>query len=61
MGQILAIVILQEYSPSGPTTSGAIFGSAGTVNEVSFYGGGDYNFTVYALAPVGAEKQPRRN
>ena len=47
-------VILQEYSPSGPTTSGAIFGSAGTVNEVSFYGGGDYNFTVYALAPVGA-------
>ena len=43
-------VILQEYSPSGPTTSGAIFGSAGTVNDVAFYGGGDYDFTVYALA-----------
>jgi PEP-CTERM motif len=47
-------VILQEYSPSGPTTSGAIFGSAGTVNDVTFYGGGNYDFTVYALAPVGS-------
>jgi hypothetical protein len=43
-------VILQEYDPSGPATSGAIFGSAGTVNDVSFYGGGNYDFTVYALA-----------
>ena len=43
-------VILQEYSPSGPSTAGAIFGSAGTVNDVSFYGGGNYDFTVYALA-----------
>ena len=43
-------VILQEYSPSGPATTGAIFGSAGTVNDVSFYGSGNYDFTVYALA-----------
>ena len=43
-------VILQEYSPSGPLTSGAIFGAAGTVNDVSFYGGGKYDFTVYSLA-----------
>jgi PEP-CTERM motif len=43
-------VILQEYSPSGPATTGAIFGSAGTVNDVSFYGNGNYDFTVYALA-----------
>jgi hypothetical protein len=34
------LVILQEYSPSGPATSGAIFDSAGTVNDVTFYGGG---------------------
>jgi hypothetical protein len=27
------LVILQEYSPSGPATSGAIFDSAGTVND----------------------------
>ena len=47
-------VILQEYSPSGPTTSGAIFGSAGTVNDVTFYGSGNYDFTVYALALVGS-------
>jgi PEP-CTERM motif len=48
------LVILQEYNPSGPATTGAIFGSAGTVNDVSFYGGfsggGEYHFTVYALA-----------
>jgi PEP-CTERM motif len=44
------LVILQEYSPSGPATTGAIFASAGTVNDVSFYGGGPYDFTVYALA-----------
>jgi hypothetical protein len=48
--QYQPFVILQEYSPSGPTTSGAIFGSAGTVNDVTFYGGGNYDFTVYALA-----------
>jgi hypothetical protein len=42
-------VILQEYSPSGPATSGAIFDSAGTVNDVTFYGG-NYDFTIYALA-----------
>jgi hypothetical protein len=47
-------VILQEYSPSGPATTGAIFGSAGTVNDVSFYGSGNYDFTVYALAPDGS-------
>src|ERR1700722_13563717 len=46
-------VILQEYNPSGPATTGAIFGSAGTVNDVSFYGAGNYDFTVYALALVG--------
>jgi hypothetical protein len=45
-------VILQEYSPSGPTTSGAIFPSAGTVNQVTFYGSGKYDFTVFALALV---------
>jgi PAN domain/Sel1 repeat len=45
-------VILQEFSPSGPTTSGAIFPSAGTVNQVTFYGGGKYDFTVFALALV---------
>ena len=44
------LVILQEYSPSGPATSGAIFNSTGTVNDVTFYGGGNYDFTVYALA-----------
>jgi hypothetical protein len=47
------LVILQEYNPSGPATSGAIFGSAGTVTDVSYYGGfsggGKYDFTVYAL------------
>ena len=43
-------VILQEYDPSGPATTGAIFGSAGTVNDDTFYGGGNYDFTVYALA-----------
>ena len=43
-------MILQEYNPFRPTTSGAIFDSAGTVNDVTFYGGGDYDFTVYALA-----------
>ncbi len=50
---VAPFVILQEYNPSGPATSGAIFGSAGTVNQVSFYGGfsggGKYDFTVYAL------------
>ena len=29
-------VILPEYDPSGPATTGAIFGSAGTVNAVTF-------------------------
>ena len=43
-------VILREYGSSGPTTSGAVFDSAGTVNGVTFYGGGKYDFTVYALA-----------
>jgi hypothetical protein len=47
-------VILQEYDPSGPATTGAIFGSAGTVNDVTFYGGGNYDFTVYALALTGS-------
>jgi hypothetical protein len=47
-------VILQEYSPSGPATTGAIFSSAGTVNDVTYYGGGKYDFTVYALAPDGS-------
>ena len=47
-------VILQEYDPSGPATTGAIFGSAGTVNDVTFYGGGTYDFTVYALALTGS-------
>jgi hypothetical protein len=50
---VAPFVILQEYNPSGPATSGAIFTSAGTVNDVSFYGGfsggGKYDFTVYAL------------
>jgi hypothetical protein len=51
---VAPFVILQEYNSSGPATSGAIFTSAGTVNDVSFYGGfsggGKYDFTVYALA-----------
>jgi acyl-CoA thioesterase-1 len=45
-------VILQEYSPSGPTNSEAIFQSAGTVKQVTFYGGGKYDFTVFTLALV---------
>jgi hypothetical protein len=45
-------VIMREYDRSGPTESGAIFCSAGTVNEVKFYGGGHYDFTVYALSLV---------
>ena len=51
--QSAPLVILQEYNPSGPLASGAIFPTAGTVNSVSFYGGfsggGKYDFTVYAL------------
>ena len=50
------LVILQEYSPSGPATSGAIFDSTGTVNDVTFYGGGNYDFTVYALALANTTK-----
>jgi PEP-CTERM motif len=48
------LVILQEYDPAGPATTGAMFTSAGTVTDVSYYGGftggGKYDFTVYALA-----------
>ena len=51
--QSAPLVILQEYDPSGPSASGAIFPTAGTVNSVSYYGGfsggGKYDFTVYAL------------
>jgi PAN domain len=46
------LVIVKEYSPSEPTNSGAIFNSAGTVKSVTFFGGGKYDFTVYALALV---------
>ena len=45
-------VILQEYEPAGPATTGAILSSAGTVNDVTYYGGGKYDFTVYALQLV---------
>ncbi len=51
---VAPFVILQEYNPAGPATSGAIFTSSGTVTDVSYYGGftggGKYDFTVYALA-----------
>ena len=47
------LVIVGEYSPSGPANSGAIFNSAGIVKSVTFFGGGKYDFTVYALALVG--------
>ena len=51
---VAPFVILQEYNPAGPATSGAIFTSQGTVTDVSYYGGftggGKYDFTVYALA-----------
>jgi hypothetical protein len=47
------LVILGEYSPSGPsaTASSKTTLPAGTVQDVQFYGG-NYNFTLYALAPV---------
>jgi hypothetical protein len=45
-------VILQEYDPSGPATTGSIFGSAGTLNNVSFCSAGNYDSTVVALALV---------
>jgi hypothetical protein len=51
-------VILQEYNPSGPATTGAIFSSSGTVNDITFYGGGQYDLTVYALAPVQGNSAP---
>jgi hypothetical protein len=49
--EVPPFVILQEYSPSGPATTGAIFTSAGTVNDVTYYGGGAYDLNVYTLAP----------
>ena len=45
---------MREYLTAGPAASGATFCSAGTVNEVKFYGGGSYDFTVYALSLVGS-------
>ena len=47
------LVILGEYSPSGPlATSPIIFPDAGKVTQVKFYGG-NYDFTLYALSFVG--------
>jgi hypothetical protein len=47
------LVILGEYSPAGPlATSPIMFPDAGEVTQVEFYGG-NYDFTLYALAYVG--------
>jgi hypothetical protein len=47
------LVILGEYNPAGPSSTSAVnFASAGNVTSVQFYGGGTYNFTLYALALV---------
>lgn len=47
-------VIMREYLAAGPAASGATFCSAGTVDEVRYYGDGSYDFTVYALSLVGS-------
>jgi hypothetical protein len=45
------LVILGEYNSAGPTAASTVsFASASSVNDVQFYGG-NYNFTLYALAP----------
>ena len=45
------LVILGEYNSAGPTAASTVsFASAGAVTDVKFYGG-NYNFTLYALAP----------
>jgi hypothetical protein len=45
------LVILGEYNSAGPTGASTVsFASAGTVNDVQFYGG-NYSFTLFALAP----------
>jgi hypothetical protein len=45
------LVVLGEYNSAGPTAASTVsFASAGTVTDVQFYGG-NYNFTLYALAP----------
>jgi hypothetical protein len=47
------LVILGEYNSAGPTGASTVsFPSAGSVSDVQFYGG-NYNFTLYALAPGG--------
>lgn len=47
------LAILGEYNPAGPSPTSAVnFASAGNVTSVQFYGGGSYNFTLYALALV---------
>jgi len=45
------LVILGQYNEENNSpVSTVTFGSAGTVNDVQFYGG-NYDFTLYALAP----------
>ncbi len=47
------LVILGEYSSSGPLATSVTTLPAGTVQNVKFYGQ-NYNFTLYALSRVGA-------
>jgi hypothetical protein len=49
---VVPFVILGEYNPSGPELGSGLTLPAGNVADVTFYGG-NYDFTLYALAPLG--------
>ena len=51
------LVVLGEYSPSGPLATSAINLPAGSVEDVKFYGN-NYNFTLYALSYVSTGSNP---
>jgi hypothetical protein len=47
------LVILGEYSPSGPSSNSTATLPAGVVEDIRFYGSATNSFTLYALAWVG--------
>jgi hypothetical protein len=50
-GVAKSLVILGEYSPSGPLATSTVTLPTGTVQDLKFYGQ-NYNFTLYALSYV---------
>ncbi|HUA64521.1 MAG TPA: hypothetical protein VME24_01660, partial [Alphaproteobacteria bacterium] len=47
------LVILGEYNPTSPSSNSTVTLPAGAVEDVRFFSGTNYNFTLYALAWAG--------